>query len=578
MLLNNKNVLDAEQANQHINRLNKLPAVFGFSALFLAVALPGMQAHSQQGVIEEVTVTGSRVIRDGYQAPTPTTVLGAETINAVSPINIADAVNILPSLAGSSTPRTGNAGVSGGQAGTNTLNLRGLGNDRTLVLLDGARVVPQALSGAVDINQFPDTLIERVEIVTGGASAAYGSDAITGVVNFILNRDFTGVKTTMQGGMTDRGENEQYRLSTTVGTPFAEGRGHLIVSGEYGSTEGIERYNRSWYQGWKVINNPDYTPGSGQPSSLVRPNVALSRSAPGALVVSGPLMGTQFIEGGATRQLTYGVVNGLVMEGGDWLETDRSLVQNMEAAVERRNIFGRASYEITDNVEGYVQLSYADSAAESFCCSNFFLGNLTINNENAFLPANIAQQMADAGVSSLAIGTSVADTNDVFQSNDRSVTRYIAGLEGEAQGFGTSWNWNAYAQRGVSTVRNDVDVVDTLLFRRAIDAVRDDSGNIVCRHTLSNPGQACVPYNTLGVGMNSQEAIEYVRGRSWMDQRFQQDVAAAMITGEPFSTPAGEVSVAAGIEYREESITSTVDEGAINNRYFAANQQEVASM
>src|SRR5690606_33164745 len=144
--------------------------------------------------LQEVTVTGTRIVRDGYEAPTPTTIVGIQEIQAAAPANVADFVNTLPSLAGSATPATGQSSVSAGGAGLNVLNLRNLGTARTLVLLDGQRVVGSQPTGLVDVNNFPQQLIERVDIVTGGASAAYGSDAFSGVVNFILDRDFTGFK------------------------------------------------------------------------------------------------------------------------------------------------------------------------------------------------------------------------------------------------------------------------------------------------------------------------------------------------------------------------------------------------
>lgn len=152
-------------------------------------------------VLEAIIVTATRIIRDGYEAPTPTTVVSNETLKVLAASNVADAVNFVPALAGSATPRSGNSGVSGGQAGTNTLDLRSMGANRTLVLMDGARLTPTALTGVVDINQLPDGLIERVDVVTGGASAAYGSDAMTGVVNFVLAKDFAGLTTATLGGI-----------------------------------------------------------------------------------------------------------------------------------------------------------------------------------------------------------------------------------------------------------------------------------------------------------------------------------------------------------------------------------------
>ena len=165
---------------------------------------------------EEVTVTGSRVARHGFQAPTPVTVLTQEQIQNTSPSNnIADFVNQLPSLAGSTKPANSRLNLSSGQAGINALNLRNAdgptGGTRTLVLLDGRRYVPSTINGVVDINTIPQALVKSVEVVTGGASAAYGSDAVAGVVNFILDKKYTGLKVSIDSGITTYGDGSTIR-------------------------------------------------------------------------------------------------------------------------------------------------------------------------------------------------------------------------------------------------------------------------------------------------------------------------------------------------------------------------------
>src|SRR5690606_3377447 len=138
--------------------------------------------------------------------------------------------------------------------GQSTLNLRGVGSNRTLVLLDGRRIVPSNRLSTVDINLFPQMLIKRTEVVTGGASAAYGSDAITGVTNFILDDEFEGFSTNVQGGISDRGDVENTRASFAGGLPVGE-RGHVIFGAEYYRAEGIPNYDdRDWYEAWGTLN------------------------------------------------------------------------------------------------------------------------------------------------------------------------------------------------------------------------------------------------------------------------------------------------------------------------------------
>lgn len=388
-------------------RRNATPLLLAMSLVAaqsaLAQGASGQTTQSMPGtqnvVLEAVEVTGTRIVRDGYEAPTPVTVIGAEEINATSPANVADFVNDLPSIAGSQTPSNSQASVSNGSAGVNALNLRALGSERTLVLLDGQRSVGAQLNGVVDVNDFPQQLIERVDIVTGGASAAYGSDALSGVVNFVLDKDFTGFKTAVSGGVTGEGDNEGYDVASTFGTPFASDRGHFLVSGELSHTAGIFGMPRDWNQkGWKVMNNPAYTPTNGQPERLVLPQVSVSQATLGGIITAGPLKGTAFGEGGVPYQFNYGpLLRDPYMQGGDWRDADVSSYGTLASGMDRKNLFTRASYELTENVEVYVQASWGNTEAEGWCCKQFNVNNLTVQPDNAFIPASIAAQVAALG-------------------------------------------------------------------------------------------------------------------------------------------------------------------------------------
>jgi len=178
----------------------------------------------------------------------------------------------------------------------NLLNLRDLGPNRTLVLLDGARAVPSNSTLNVDINLLPTELVQRVDVVTGGASADWGSDAVAGVVNFILDKNFTGLKGFVQGGESEHGDGANTQVGLTFGTGFLSDRGHFEISGEFSDQEqvgGATATGRDWYQGWKVLGNPN-----GSATDVMLPHVGLSSATDGGLIVSGPLKGTQFV--GAT--------------------------------------------------------------------------------------------------------------------------------------------------------------------------------------------------------------------------------------------------------------------------------------
>ena len=213
------------------------------------VASAGTDAAASPGV-EQVEVSGSRIVRDGYEAPTPVTVVSASDLQMDATVNIADSINRLPQFSGTNTAASTTTQVSTGTAGLNLLDLRDLGEPRTLVLLDGIRTVGSSLTfpNAVDINTIPSALVSRVDVVTGGASAAYGSDAVSGVVNFVLDHDFTGLKGDAEVGETTYGDDQSYKVSLTAGTPFAGGRGHFLISGEDSFTDGIQGNPRAWGQ------------------------------------------------------------------------------------------------------------------------------------------------------------------------------------------------------------------------------------------------------------------------------------------------------------------------------------------
>lgn len=443
---------------------------------------------------------------------------------------------------------------------------------RALVLLDGARLTPTALTGVVDINQLPDGLIKRVDVVTGGASAAYGSDAMTGVVNFVLDKDFTGFKSDAMLGITDRGDGGKYQVSLTAGMPFAGKRGHFLFSTGFSDADGVRGISRSWYRGWKVLNNPSYARGNGQPELLLRPESSMSQATPGALVTAGPLRGTEFTRGGAVRQFQYGSIDSPpVMSGGDWRIADRSRTPDLEAAVKRQTFFSRGSWQVTDDAQVFAIASYARSETDNQCCWNYYLNNITIQRDNAFLPDSVRADMERLELDTLTVGSSNEDLGTIHGYSTRAVKRFVAGANGKFSAFGSGWHWDAYAQRGTSNISNDVTSTITANYREAIDSVRDSNGQVVCRSTLADPDNGCVPYNILGYGVNSPAAVDYVLGVAQLDQQIVQDVAAASVQGEPFWTWAGPVSLASGVEYREESVTSHADPIAQASGYFVGN-------
>ena len=554
---------------------------FGSSAASAQTAAPIAGASD----LEEVVVTGSRVIRDGYEAPTPLTVVGVEAIEKAGVANVADLMNQMPTFSGSANT-AGNVGTNTGVAGVSALSLRGMGATRTLVLLDGKRSVGGMLTGSVDINTIPQQLVSRVDTVTGGASAAYGSDALAGVVNFVLDKEYTGIKGEVSGSITDYGDNENWKVVLTSGTPFAAGRGHFIISGEVGATAGVQDpTNRKWnYTNIGIMNNPFYTPTNGQPEQIVRDPIINMRSTKGGLITGGPLKGIAFGPGGTPYQFDYGLYNDGTNAFGSSQSAAHSLHFTPDLGVKsnNQNVFLRASYDLTDDVNIYFQSSWGHAYSYNVALSPLFSGNLTLRADNAFLPAEIAARAVALGVTSFTFGTSNADFDMRAPElrNNRTTNRNAIGITGTMDAFNTTWNWEGYLGHGITRQSSRNERVPFLPnFNRAADAVRNPAtGAIVCRSSLADPnltdpwGNKCVPYNPFGIGVNSQAAIDYILLLDQRNEHYIQKVASAEMTGEPFSNWAGPVSLAFGIEHRTEEVdgSATKPTGFLNGNYVAA--------
>lgn len=517
--------------------------------------------------LEEVVVTGSRVARSGYDTQTPVTVISGEEIEAAAPHNIADFVNQLPALVGSATPATSNASISSGTSGINAMNLRGLGSERTLVLLDGRRSVGSTIGGTVDINTFPQGLIESVEIVTGGASSAYGSDAVSGVVNYIMDKDFTGIKSTVDGGETTYGDDPGWRTDFTAGTPLMDGRGHFLFNATVARRDGIFGVPRDWNDdGWYIVNNPAYEPGNGQPERLLTNQAGPSEMTPGGIITDTALRGTYFGVNGTVNQLAYGSTQDPWMVGGDWRVTQHNDTQSLHQQMEREGAFTRFSYEISDSMELFTELSRSEYGSVGWGGAQRNNGNVVIMTDNAFLPAEVAQQAAALGITEFRLGTSNGDLSGDVDSrrtdNERSVERYALGLNGAFGSRRGGWTWDAYVQRGVADTHEEVGTTNNERLAMATDAVLHPvTSEIVCRSSIADPDNGCVPFNRMGVAVNDAAAIQYVIGYPQREQRFEQDVAAVNFSTEVENPIVDDpIAVAVGAEYRREEVSGFVEE------------------
>jgi outer membrane receptor protein involved in Fe transport len=563
-------------------------------------ALP--QAEQESGG-DEVVVTGSRIIRDGFQAPTPLTVLTQEDIQNTSPSNnIADFVNQLPQLAGSTKPANSRLNLSNGSAGINALNMRNLGEGRVLVLLDGRRSVGSTIYGWVDINTIPQALVERVEVVTGGASSAYGSDAVAGVVNFVLNKKMEGLKIQADTGLTSAGDGFNYSGSIAGGTSFADGRGHILFNAEIAHQDGIfevDPSDRPWnHTGYVRIQNPNWSANSTEPQFITTERqIGAANSTPGGLITGSAggaanrLRGLYFGLNGAVNQYQYGALTfpsptgsaaPSLTQGGSWQVNDSGRRIGILPEDDRWGIFGRLSYEVADGVEVFAEGSYNRQKVYFNAGPNLSTG-ISINTTgcttvpvpvtcNAFALQSLgAARLTD--VTSVTLATTAADLPFRGINNERKVQRYVVGAQGEFEAFGRAGHWDVYAQYGRSDLREQLRNIMHLTnmanataaaFAPAGNAGGYAAGSIQCLINVdtnaTNNDPNCVPLNRMGLGVASQAAIDYVLGDPYRDQVMEQFVAGTNWAMTPFATWAGDVSVSLGGEVRKEKIRGSVPE------------------
>lgn len=545
----------------------------------------------------DIVVTGSRTITDGSSAPTPVTVVGDEELVATNPRNIAEGIASLPAFRGSTGTNTPGLATALNNTGS-FLNLRNLGAQRTLVLLDGRRVAPAANNGATNFNLLPQSLIDRVDVVTGGASAAYGSDAVAGVVNVITDRDFTGIKGSVQAGISDEGDAGSRRASLTGGAELMDGRLHLLATALYNRTDPIlnARLARDWANrgaGRLIVGS-----GATQYSRIffdVNQNnydggviLGGTGNGPANLVGAGGLYptGVKFLPGGVSSRYdpgTFVTANNAV--GGDGVRNSVSLAGGLEFF----NVFSRATFEVTPGLEIYGQLigSTAKNVYEPSTNQNVTATRFTIFQGNPYIPADIATALAASApttTAGTACGTAAGTPTVALRCFrlSRFHTELVDGVSRirnnaenksmdlvfgfDADVFG-SFKLSGYYEYGYNLYATDTqkNAVWERLFAAA-DAVRDpSSGNIVCRVTLTNPGlyPGCVPINLFGVGAPSQQALDYAFVTSSFDTEITQHVAALNLAGPIAQLPAGPLAVAVGVEARSFAVDQRADPGNV---------------
>jgi iron complex outermembrane receptor protein len=536
-------------------------------AVTLLSVLSTGAAVAQEGGVEQIVVSSTRVQRNGYDAPTPTTVVGADDIAKNAEPNIFTTINQLPELAGSAATNTGTTSSSAGTNGRSTLNLRALGTNRTLVLVDGQRVVGVDTTGGADISQFPQGLIQRVDIVTGGASASWGSDAVAGVVNFIMEKKFEGWKANASVGQTTYNDDQQANIEATYGTSMFGGRGHFEISAEFATNGGVKSPlgRRPWYQGWKLLQYPITATPAGSPQYTASPNVSDFLLSPGGIItgkgtsLSAAIVGTTFGPNGGASRFQYGAVQiNPYMIGGDQ-RSDEGWGADLDAALTRGTAYARFSYDLTPTTSIWTTVQYGSVYTSNVAFySTYKPGNLTLQCDNPFLTSSIATACGGAG-HSVVYGTMNADLPNIQVQNNRTMRRYALGGDGAFSIFGTDWTWNAVFTHGENDIINrNRNQTTTRYYNAAIDAIAGPGGTPICRDPAYQ-AIGCQAYNVVGTGVGDKSAASFFSGTAFMQTYLRQEAGSVSFNGSPFSLWAGPVSVAAGYEYREEAFHQNAD-------------------
>ncbi|AJP70798.1 TonB-dependent receptor plug domain-containing protein [Sphingomonas hengshuiensis] len=548
---------------QGLKLLLSTTAIFAsFSTGSAAFAQTAPEADPAQEVVDQggdIVVTATRLQNAGFSAPTPVTTVTEGEIKALAPSSMADVLVSIPSFRMTSTPST--SGVNSRGGGLITADLRGLGATRTLVLVNGRRFVGSGTDGVVDLKLIPSLLVGQVETITGGASAAWGSDAVAGVVNFILKDKMQGLTGSVQTGVSQQGDGQELRASLAGGTSLLDDRLHLSFGADYVNQKGVgTQYTRDW--GRKevgLVSNPLYGT-NGQPQYIIASGVHPSLMAPGGLIVSGVLRGTAFNADGTTYQFKYGTQYGTTnssMIGGSNTGNNLSNATQLAAPYEATILMGTLSYEVAPSVEFFTEVNRASSSSSGFSQQARDVGSLTIRVDNAYLPASVRAAMVANGLSTIAVGRLNNDSGMVSVHSSNRTFRIVSGFKGE---IGDGWKWDAYYEYGQNdyTIESGPNNRITANYLLAIDAVVDPTTNtIVCRSTLTNPTNGCKAQNIFGDG--SVKVDDYSFGTARFDLTTKQQVASASISGSPFATWAGPISIAAGGEYRKESAEGTSD-------------------
>lgn len=509
-----------------------------------ALAPQATDAAAQQTA--DIVVTGSLIARPNNVAVSPIVTVSDELVQQSGQITLEDSLNQLPGF----TP-SGNAGTGGqGAGGRATLNLRGLGSNRNLVLLDGRRLPLSDINGNVDINILPESIIGSVDVITGGASAIYGSDAMSGVVNFKTDKYFDGVRVDIQNGNSFRGDYGKFNGSLALGTKFADDRGRLMLALSYGQRDPLSGSQRGFFSD-KVPSSFIGT-GTFVPNALNLPSQAALNGVFGRYGVTTPINrtlnlgfnndGSLFVQTGAVnykgpRDGAYAVVGGNVrMPVGPQLQ-----ILN---AFERKSAFAKGEFDLTESLTAYGQFLYVDSTVTTEAGGSLtqFAPFTTIPVTNPFIPNDLRTLLASRNDPNAPFRWSAryVGIGDKGWEENYRVQQYLGGLKGTIAG---SWKFDGFVAYD-ETVHNQ-SMFNAVLKSRVQNLLNAaDGGASLCAGGYN-------PFGITNATSLSRACQQYMTATVNSRERLTQTQVQGQVNGPLFDLPAGPVQLALLAGYRK---------------------------
>ncbi|WP_172840838.1 TonB-dependent receptor plug domain-containing protein [Allosphingosinicella indica] len=491
---------------------------------------------------ESIVVTGSRIPRPDVVSNSPVNVIGEEEIKLTASNETEQILNSMPQFSAGFGSQSNNPGN-----GTATVNLRNLGTVRTLVLMNGRRIVGSGEDGVVDINMIPPALIKRIDVVTGGASAVYGSDAMAGVVNFVMTDDFEGLELGAQAGVSSRGDSARYNVDLTVGGNFADGRGNVVFYANYFNREqtfASARDHATVFLVDAVQNGVGVLVPGG--NAVTPQGTIFAPSLVGLRDQFGNTIGPQGIFFADEGWRAY--------RGSDGFN-DRPF-NNLQLPLERIQGAILGHYEVSDDIKFFWEGTYARSRVNSTLgalpmSSSGFIPGFQLDLRNPYLPDTLREFLRtnlDADGNNLVpvnINRRILESGPRTSDQTRDFWRGVLGLRG---GLTDKLNWEVFFNHGENDLR-DRQGGGILIDRFAAMFLTDPSNPFRC----ANGDPSCPVINPFGLNTLTPEMVAYYNVDLTNITRVRQTQVGGTVTGSLFALPAGDVGIAVGAEYRKES-------------------------